>query len=462
MTNELSEASTAVGGGVAILSGVTLSGGRKLTEAGRVLPADHPQRFDLNNEVHARPPESLVAPVRISFLALLSDTRQREREWQGLCDLAQRFGVAPPAPGASHYSTDFGPFRLTWERHSEFARYKFLVAGAGEDPFAEPAIAAVPADWLADLPGQTMVAAHVALARAGTEPADLDGIAARLFGGNALIGAAVAGGAAVALTDFRIQADGWSRVLVADRSLTPRQAGRTVQRLLEMDTYKIMALLALPVARELVPVLTEHERELAHITGAMPDADLEAEPVLLDRLTRVAAEIESRESENLYRFSAAAAYYALVRRRIEDLREQRIQGLQTFSEFIEQRLAPAMNTCQAVAARQNSLSSRVAHATQLLSTRVDLTRERQNQAVLESMNRRAKLQLRLQSTVEGLSVAAVTYYVVGLVGYAAKGLHSAGVEVNPELTMGIAIPIVAGIVALGLHRIRRVVTRPFV
>ena len=250
---------------------------------------------------------------------------------------------------------------------------------------------------------------------------------------------------------------------MVDRSLTPRQAGRTVQRLLEIDTYRIMALLALPVARELVPFLAEHEQELARITGAMPDADRgRPSRVLLDRLTRVAAEIESREADNLYRFSAAAAYYELVQRRIEDLREQRIQGLQTFSEFIERRLAPAMNTCQAVAARQNSLSSRVAHATQLLSTRVDLTRERQNQAVLESMNRRAKLQLRLQSTVEGLSVAAVTYYVVGLVGYAAKGLPSAGVEVDPELTMGIAIPIVAGVVALGLHRIRRVVTRPFV
>ena len=457
MTDTLSDADRSAGDAVTAPKPATGS---------RVFPLDHPQRFVLNDEVHARPPESLVAPMRVSYLALLLDRRQRETEWQGLCDLAQRFRIAAPAPGVSHYSADFGPFRLTWERHTEFSRYKFIVAGAGEDPFAEPAIAAVPADWLADLPGQTMVAAHVALARAGSEEAsdlsDLNVIASRLFGGNALIGGAVAGGAAVALTDFRIQADGWSRFLVVDRSLTPRQAGRTIQRLLEIDTYKIMALLALPVARELVPFLAEHEQELARIAGAMPEADLEAEPVLLDRLTRVAAEVESREADNLYRFSAAAAYYELVRRRIEDLREQRIQGLQTFSEFIEQRLAPAMNTCRAVAARQDSLSSRVAHATQLLSTRVDLTRERQNQAVLESMNRRAKLQLRLQSTVEGLSVAAVTYYVVGLVGYAAKGLHSAGVEVNPELTMGIAIPIVAGAVAFGLHRIRRVVTRPFV
>ena len=70
------------------------------------------------------------------------------------------------------------------------------------------------------------------------------------------------------------------------------------------------------------------------------------------------------------------------------------------------------------------MSERVARATQLLSTRVDIARSRQNQAVLEQMNRRTKLQLRLQQTVEGLSVAAITYYIVGLTGYAAKGLNA--------------------------------------
>ncbi len=97
-----------------------------------------------------------------------------------------------------------------------------------------------------------------------------------------------------------------------------------------------------------------------------------------------------------------------------------------------------MNTCRAAAARQESLSQRVARATQLLSTRVDLTREQQNQAVLDSMNRRAAAQLRLQQTVEGLSIAAMTYYVVGLVGYAAKGAKAAGVAVDPELAMASA------------------------
>jgi uncharacterized membrane-anchored protein len=336
-----------------------------------------------------------------------------------------------------------------------------MVAGAGDDPFADPAIAAVPADWLALLPGQVTVAAHAALLRGSEGRPDLDAIANRLFAGNPLVGAAVAGGAAVALTDFRIRS-GWSRLLVLDRDLTPRQAGRTLQRLLEIDAYRVMALLALPVARALVPFLTERERELTRITAAMVDAGESTEPDLLDGLTRLEAEIESRESASLYRFSAASAYYELVRRRIEELREQRIHGLQTFGEFTERRLAPAMNTCRAVADRQDSLSRRVARATQLLSTRVDVTRERQNQVLQESASRRAQMQLRLQTTVQGLSVVAITYYVVMLVGRAAEGLKSAGMSINVGLATAASIPVVAVIVGLGLHWIirRAVVVKP--
>lgn len=425
-------------------------------------PPSHPLRVELNDEAHARPSEALTAPVRLSYLALFSDPTQRERERELVRELAGRYGVPGPAPGANHFSADLGPFRLKWERHSEFARYKVIVAGVDADPFADPAIAAVPADWLAALPGQVMVATHVAMVRADDGAPDHESISRQLFGANALIGSEIAGGAAAAFTDFRIHADGFSRLLVQARSLRPRQAGRTVQRLLEIDTYRVLALLALPVARQMAPFLTSAERELVEITKTLAVATEQDEPLLLDRLTRLDAEIEIRQADNHFRFGAAAAYYELVLRRITELREDRIEGLQTFREFTERRLAPAMNTCRAAAVRQDSLSQRVARTTQLLATRVDITRERQNQAVLESMDRRAKAQLHLQETVEGLSVAAVTYYVVGLVGYLAKGLKAAGLHLDPELIMGVSIPIVAIVVAMGVRKIRKVVTRKVV
>jgi uncharacterized membrane-anchored protein len=114
-----------------------------------------------------------------------------------------------------------------------------------------------------------------------------------------------------------------------------------------------------------------------------------------------------------------------------------------------------MATCASVSQRLRELSERVSQASGLLSTRVDIAREKQNQVLLASMERRARLQLRLQQTVEGLSVAAITYYVVGLVGYAAKALKASGLAVQPDVAVGVAIPIVAVLVALALHRARR-------
>ena len=422
-----------------------------------ILPPSHPQRLELNDEVHARPPEALAAPLRLTYLALLADPARRDASFEAVADLARRSAIPPPLPGASHVSADFGPFRLKWERHTEFSRIMVITPGAdAADPFASPAIDALPPDWVQALPGRLLVATHLALLPAGE--ADPDTLAARLFAGNGLIGGTMSGGAARVFTDFRIHG-GFSRVLVEDIRTTPRQAGRLIQRLLEIDTYRMLALLALPLARELGAPITASERRLAEITEALVTARSADEPELLESLTRLAAETESREARTLYRFSASEAYDALVQRRIAELREGRMEGMQTLQEFMERRLAPAINTCRAMAARQDALSRRVARATQLLSTRVDLTREQQNQVVLANMDRRAQLQLRLQETVEGLSVAAITYYIVGLVAYVAKGLKAGGLHLDVDLVTGIAIPVVAILVAFGIRQFRHLATK---
>jgi uncharacterized membrane-anchored protein len=144
-----------------------------------------------------------------------------------------------------------------------------------------------------------------------------------------------------------------------------------------------------------------------------------------------------------------------VRSRIDELRERPLAGIQTIGEFMTRRLAPAMATCASVSQRLRDLSERVAQASGLLSTRVEIAREKQNQALLASMDRRARLQLRLQETVEGLSIAAITYYGAGLVGYLARGAHAAGLAVDYEIAVAIAIPIIAVLVALALKRVRR-------
>ena len=417
------------------------------------LPAFHPKRYELNDEVHARPPQPLKAPMRLSYIVMTGGQSERDKAIEQIQELALRFNVAPPKLDTIYTTVNFGSFRMTWERHTEFMRYTFAVDGAPEHAFDDPAINVVPEDWIASLPGEVIVATHVALRRE-TGREDSGKIARSYFGSHMLLGSMILNSAATAYTDFRIHSDGFSRFLINDRGMTEWQAGRIVQRLLEIDTYRVMALLALPVARELSPRLSRLERELSQITAAMVNATEVDEPGLLDRLSKLQAAIEDSHSSSHYRFSAAAAYYDIVKTRIAELREERLDGLQTFDEFTERRLAPAMNTCGAVAQRQVALAERVARATQLLSTRVDITRERQNQSVLESMNKRAAMQLRLQETVEGLSTAAVTYYVVGLVFYAAKAFELAGLWINPSLVAGLSIPPVAAFVWWGVRSVR--------
>ena len=424
-----------------------------------MLPPSHPQRLELNDEAHARPPVPIRAPLRATYLALFIEGGQREAGWAWVQQLAAHYGVAPPSAASNHFASDLGDFRIKCERHTEFLRLVFLIDSKSDDPFGEAAIGKVPEDWLSRLPGQIIVATHVTVFHAAEPVPEFAAISAQCFDGNPLIGASIAAGGAFAMSDFRVRDDGFSRFLILDRSMTPLQAGRMVQRLLEIDTYRILALMALPVARALAPALTRGEQQLAEITEALVMKKEVDEPLLFERLTRLEAEIESEQSRNSYRFDAAFAYEALVRRRILELREERLSGLQTFQEFTERRLAPAIETCRSMAARQEKLSQRLAQVTQLLTTRVEITREGQSQRVLESMDRRAKLQLRLQETVEGLSVAAIAYYIVGLVTYAAKGAKAAGLRIEVDVVAALSIPVVVLLTGLAMRRVRRAVMR---
>ncbi|HLN25142.1 MAG TPA: DUF3422 domain-containing protein [Patescibacteria group bacterium] len=415
---------------------------------------EHPLRRALADEVHARPYEYLCPPVRVSHLAVpVGD--QPPGAWRTHVEaLCAHFEVPPPPPGAIHFAADFGAFRLRWERHTEFSTYTFHRFGAFDAPFAETALDLAPTDWLAELPGQVLVATHVALDDVRRSAEDLTS----MFFGHPLVGCQVVSGAAEAFTDFRVHHDGFGRILVYDRGLTHGQAGRLVQRLLEIETYRAMALLAFPIAREVAPQLTRMDDELAEIIQVMggPAGDDE-DRQLLARLTGLAALGERLGAHHSFRFSAARAYSALVRKRIEELREQRIPGLQTITEFMGRRLAPAMKTVEYTAERHDNLSRRVTRAGDLLRTRVDIALEEKNRDLLKSMNRRAELQLRLQETVEGLSVVAISYYLIGLISYIAKGLKAAGLHFDSDLAPLAALPVVAGMVALGVRRLRRAI-----
>lgn len=423
-----------------------------------VLPPDHADRQSLAAEVHARPPEPLETPSRASYVAVMVDIESRERELAHIATLCKLHGVAPPAPGAAHISATLGTLRFKWERHGEFSDYTFFISGRSSSPFRETAASRLPEGWLAQIPGSTLVAAHAKLVPCEVDEPDA-ALLATHFDGNIAVGARVGDGAGLVFSDFRVHADGFSRFVVFDRGLTPRQAGRTLQRLFEIEAYRMLALLALPIARQQAPLIVAIERSLAALTDSISKDQRSDDESLLQELTRLAAEVESGLASSQFRFGACRAYFELVTMRIGELREQRLPGIQTIEEFMARRFTPAVATCNTVSQRLHELSERVAQTSALLSTRVDITRERQNQALLASMDRRAKLQLRLQQTVEGLSVAAIVYYVAGLVSYGATAVKAAGVNLDIDIAVGVAIPLVALFVISAIRRAKRRIAR---
>lgn len=417
------------------------------------LPPDHPQRLILANEIHARPPVALQTPERATYVAVVIPQGERQRESAHLAELCRRFGVAAPAESANHLSAPFGPIQIKWERHGEFSGYTFYAPGRSPKPFSAPATSFLPEGWLAGLPGTTIVAAHAALIPAAELPPDAEFLA-QYFGPHPVVGAEIGDGVGYGYSAFRVHEDGFSRFLVLDRSFSPRQAGRMLQRLFEIEAYRTMALLALPLARQQTAQVQAIERALAGLTEHIAKGGEDAEPLLAE-LTKMAAEVESALTASMSRYAASLAYYELVRARFTELHERRLPGVQPIEEFLTRRMAPAIETCRSASQRLRNLSERVSQTSGLLSTRVEIARAKQNQDLLASMNRRAMLQLRLQQTVEGLSVAAITYYVVGLVGFAAEAIEKAGLNLDASILKGVSIPAVAALVWLAVRRAKR-------
>ncbi|MBC7446384.1 MAG: DUF3422 domain-containing protein [Polaromonas sp.] len=418
------------------------------------LPPAHPQRSALHNEIHARPPQALSAPLAISHVVMLCDADQRNASREHLAALLRDHHLPGPDAGSTHLRSELGAFGLRWEMHTEFVTWTFQrpfdATGFGERTPATP-IGSVPQDWLARLPGQLLAGLHLWLLPGQT--ATIESLVQQVLNEDTLVASAVVQHQGEVYTDFAMHADGFSRMVLLSGTVEPRRLGRLVQQLLEIDTYRMAALLGLPAAREASSVLGYAERELAELAESIRLAARDQEPALLDRLTRLAGKVESEYAGTHSRFSASAAYFELIDRRIADIDETRLGGLQTIGQFMERRLSPARSTCAWATRRQDALSQRVSRMSNLLRTRVEIEQQQGSQALLDAMNRRQGLQLKLQSTVEGLSVAAITYYIVGLVSSLAKAAQALGWPFSPETTAACAIPVVALAVWLSLRRL---------
>ena len=309
-----------------------------------------------------------------------------------------------------------------------------------------------PSDWLDQAPGQRVTSVLIDI-RARQSDDQIASLLQEWFVSESLAAASVLDDDAIVAGDFRIDSNGHLRFAVFPGEHTEeRRVGRIVQRLCEIETYKSMSMLGFARVRELQPKLTELDTLLTTLMGDMSDEKASAEKTL-NNLLSISAELEKLLAQSSFRFAATGAYEALVNQRIEALREQRFQGRQHFAEFMMRRYAPAMRTVNSAERRLEAMSSRSIRASNLLRTRVDVERSAQNQALLESMDQRSDLQLRLQRTVEGLSVVAISYYAVSLVGYMLYPMAETTGISKGTLTALVTLPVV-GLVWWAIRRLR--------
>ena len=420
-------------------------------EAARLTP--HPLRAAILGELHARPFTPLQVPSRILHFGFDTSGARAQADRANLVEFCNSRGLTPPAAAEKHHRAPFGTTILRWEQHSEFTTYTWeMPADDGGIPFHPDAASLATPMRLVPQPGPLLVAIDLQLLAEDAPRTAPE----RLFDRASLAVAENSDGRAVYATDFQPGPSGFVRILVIYRGMDAERAGALVQRVIEVETYRTLALLGLPEAQRLAPSIAASERRLVEVTEEMRRTnDLASNHKLLDELTALAAEVEAGAAASVFRFGASRAYEEIVEQRLQTIGERKVAGLPTWTSFLARRMKPALRTCVTIENRQSSLSKKLARAANLLRTRVDVELEQQNQELLKSMNARTRLH-RLQTTVEGLSVAAITYYVVGLFGYLVKAAHDSGsMAIEPSIVTAAFVPIAAVAIWWTVRRIRR-------
>ncbi|MGJ3233170.1 MAG: DUF3422 family protein [Oceanicaulis sp.] len=416
--------------------------------------SDHEARAGLLGELHARPRPPVPAPAAVARVDLLTSPEEADAHGRRLAERLARNGQAAPEPGSRHHVYRDGALRVVFERHTEFVSYT-LIDDAPGAPFAEDLFEKAGPDAFDALPGRRVSAVRLEIVK--SEDGALDAAqCVEAFSRPDFAASLIRGGAASLAGDFEPDQDGFIRFLAFDSTPSDAVRGRMTQRILELESYRMAAMLALPLAREAGAALDRLEAELEAVSGRIAEeAHADEDRDILQKLTRLAGEAERLRARGDFRFSAARAYGGIVADRNLRLRESRIEGHERVGVFIERRLAPALRTCEAAAARQRAMSERVSRAVRLLATRVQVDVEEQNAKLLDAMNERAETQLRLQETVEAVSTVAITYYAVSLIYYMAGGLAQAGWPVNPTAAAAAATPVVFLCALAGVRLVRR-------
>ena len=402
--------------------------------------------------MHLRRFPRLALPAQAIQLARLLDVDERGEEAAALAACP----VPTQAEGARHlegYWSD--DIRMAWERHSEASTVTLTFTGGAAQPldWAHPDddLRAGAIRWVEALPGRVIRATHVMMVADDVAAAPL--VERAGFRASHLISCHVAGGARV-WGDFRIHDDGYGRVVVAANGVPAGDIARCVQRLQELGNYRNMALLGLPVAQAGWVALNRMEAQLEQ-TAQLLQGGGQRDDALLAQLSAQTATLLALAGDCDFRLSATQAYARIVTDRLDELDACPIPGFQSLPDFVGRRFHPAVRTCLAFSGRLRLLGERTAQFTALLRARIETHIENQNAHLLASMDKSARMQLRLQHLVEGLSTVAISYYALGLLSYPLKAVEKLMPHFSATLALGVAAPMLIAGVYLMMGRLRR-------
>lgn len=398
---------------------------------------DHPLRRALVDELHVRRFPSFSPPFEMTQLVMYTadmDERAVRKHVERLDN-----GSSPAIKGR-YFTGQFSDITYIWESHTEFSTYSFVRCGQFEKPFVSPVLLDLPLSWIEDLPGRTIRATQVAvLDRLALLPDEI--CLKEYFDMEGLVCADVSNLEARLWSNFRVHDDGFGRLLLKDIALkSPGDASRLLQRVQELGNYRNMALLGLPLVQARDSELRTLELQLAGLTREVAHRNEKDND---DELFRLVSELSARlanlMSDTRYRVDATTAYAQIVSERLDSLHPTRVPGYQTLVDFTERRLLPDVRTCESFMRRLDTLSQRTNWVGSLIRTRIETTLSHQNTDLLRSMNERTRMQLKLQQTVEGLSVLAISYYAISIIGYLARPLS---IFLDEPKLLGFIAPVV--------------------
>lgn len=385
---------------------------------------EHQLRRELHNELHARPSLYFDGDADVWHIAIL-----HEGAASAVPASLLKIASTEKTPDGKHGIVVLEGGRLKWEVHTEFLSVTFVT-----DPAEAPNPPKVLARLRGDFSGRTIAAVRVLVRNERAKPApDKPGAA--------FVASEVGGGDAEVYSNFRLGEAGFLELHLFNRNLNAYRTGRMVRRLLEIETYRMMALLAMPMARETVEKLATFDSRLNLVIEHMQNTS-KVDKALLGEVTKLSSEVLNFSARARHRFGATRAYADLVASRLGELREDRVSQRQRIGTFIDRRFQPAVRSFLAAERRLDELGVRVSLAGDLLRTTVQVQLEDQNASLLASVEERTRAQVHIQQAVEGFSVLAITYYGISLLKTCFESLQDVGIDLHfIKPAFAIVVPI---------------------